>query len=692
MARPIGIRIHKGTELVDTQVFERDIIKIGRLASAHLRLEDPKVSRIHAVIEVADNKEAAIIDMGSAEGTRVNGEKVSRVRLKHGDEIGLGDSRLVIVLDEVEIAALKGGGAVVAPPPMLTDAGSQLPDIPPPPPPGASNGAAVFHSGETDVSALRKELSATLGPNGAPSAPSTDVFNSDGVDVALNSLGPQPPVAGPAPMTPPTLVPPSAPAVLARKAAALAKKTSAPPRPPVERVSILPPLPPIPEDSITPENRYVEVTLSWGGSVTDVKRIKNASTFSIGKKKGDALFVPLEGSSYNLLTSGAGTGWKVRFQEGMSGNVTRGDSSAPLSASGAQSDGDAMALPLTDDTVVSIGVGYHTIQVRVVPKSRLVPVLPFFDILWANTAVVTLFAASAMVAAVGLMPVGMDSLDDDLLTNPTKFQTLILKPPPKDNSFLQRLKGPKAEKAAAAKDAGKAGDKKADPKKDQGKAALKAKDKPTDEQVVASKLTALFGDKGSEGIAQLFGGEASGGALEAALGGIDGAKVASGYGTGGLGLRGGGPGGGGVGIGTLGTGRIGTRGRGSGETGYGGAEGGLGNKTDRDVTMTQGTPVILGSLDREIIQRIVREHASQIKYCYEKELTRTPGIYGKIMMKWIINGEGKVTQSAKTESQMNNANVESCLATKIKTWIFPKPKGGGIVVVSYPFVFKQSGG
>ena len=40
---------------------------------------------------------------------------------------------------------------------------------------------------------------------------------------------------------------------------------------------------------------------------------------------------------------------------------------------------------------------------------------------------------------------------------------------------------------------------------------------------------------------------------------------------------------------------------------------------------------------------------------------------------------------------MKNANVENCLASRIKTWVFPKPKGGGIVIVNYPFVFKQSG-
>ncbi|HEY4220110.1 MAG TPA: AgmX/PglI C-terminal domain-containing protein, partial [Myxococcota bacterium] len=130
---------------------------------------------------------------------------------------------------------------------------------------------------------------------------------------------------------------------------------------------------------------------------------------------------------------------------------------------------------------------------------------------------------------------------------------------------------------------------------------------------------------------------------------------------------------------------------GSGEGNYGSGEGGLGNKTDHDVSMTQGTPVILGSLDKEIIRRIVQEHASQIKYCYERELTRTPGIFGKIKMKWVINGDGKVTQSQTEETQMHNANVENCLAQKIKGWVFPKPKGGGIVIVSYPFVFKQSG-
>jgi hypothetical protein len=690
MPRPIGIRIHRGNELVETQLFERDIIKIGRLGPAHLRLEDPKISRLHAVIEVSESKEASIIDMGSAEGTYVNGEKISpRARLKHGDEITLGDSRLVIVLDDAEVVALKGAGeAAAAMPAAVVD------DIPPPPVPAPSVTATnVLGSGPTDVAALREELLTAAPP------PPGEVFHAEtavevGPPSSMPPLAVAPPAMPPVPVSelpsPPPL--PQAPMSTPPTVHAAPRPPAPPPRRaprPAPAVSILPPLPPIPEDAITPENRFIEVTLRWGGTVVDVRRIKAVPKFTIGRDNGDDLFVPLDGGSFTLLTSSEGGGWKVRFRDQMSGNVRRGEQEVPIAQAGAIPDGDGYAVPLTDDTVVSLGMGYHSVEVRPVAKSRIVPIVPFFDALWANAALVTLFGAAAFVATVTLMPIGMDSLDDDLMTNPTKFQTLILKPPPKDNTFLKNFKGPSAKKQAAKKDQGQAGDKKADPKKDNGRMATKAKDKPTDEQVVANKMAALFGEKGAA--AQLLDGAATGGALTAALGGISGDRVAAGYGMGGLGMRGGGPGGGGTGTGTLGTGAIGTRGRGGGNGSYGAGEGGLGAKTDRDVTMTQGTPTILGSLDPEIIRRIVREHAGQIRYCYESELTRTPGIFGKIVMKWIINGEGRVMQAQVAETQMKNANVENCLATKIKTWSFPKPKGGGMVVVNYPFVFKQGG-
>jgi FHA domain len=720
MARSIGIRIHKGSDLIETQVFERDIIKIGRLASAHLRLEDPKVSRIHAVIDIANGSEVSIIDMGSAEGTRVNGEKVSRVRLNHGDEVGLGDSRLVIVLDEAELAQMKGGAAA-APAPAAA-AAVTAPPASAPFEGGLSAQTGVFTSGPTDVSALRAELAASVPPTTTHSevfdvAASFDAPKTSPLQTAAPMPEAVPPPAPPVVTPPPAAVaqpavvsqPPAvAPAVAPPAPPPVAARPSVPPPrpapapraaepPPPQMVFAppmvgMPPLPPIPEDRITPENRFIEVTVRWGSDVVECRRVRGVEAFTMGRGDDDDIFMPLEGvasgPSFVLLRSDKGGGWYVRYTQQMAGSVSRGDQNRPLSQAGGSPEGDGLAMPITDDTVVNMTIGQFEIEVRPVAKSRIIPIAPIFDVLWANTALVTMFATTAMLAVVTLMPVGLDSMEDDLLTNPSKFQTLILKPPPKDNSFLKALKGPKEQKLAAKNEQGKAGDKKAKPT-ETGRMAVKA-EKPTDEQVVASKLNALFGDKGSGGIAQLFG-EQTGGELEAALGGIDGGKVAAGYGAGGLGLRGGGPGGGGTGINTLGTGKIGTRGRGSGEAGYGSGEGGLGNKSDRDVTMTTGTPVIMGSLDKEIIRRIVQEHASQIRYCYEKELTRTPGIFGKIVMKWVINGEGKVTQAQTAETQMRNANVEGCLATKIKTWVFPKPKGGGIVIVNYPFVFKQSG-
>ena len=56
MPTPITLKVFRGSELVRTEQFTREIIKIGRLASAHLCLDDEKISRIHSVIEVAPGR------------------------------------------------------------------------------------------------------------------------------------------------------------------------------------------------------------------------------------------------------------------------------------------------------------------------------------------------------------------------------------------------------------------------------------------------------------------------------------------------------------------------------------------------------------------------------------------------------------------------------------------------------------
>lgn len=42
-------------------------------------------------------------------------------------------------------------------------------------------------------------------------------------------------------------------------------------------------------------------------------------------------------------------------------------------------------------------------------------------------------------------------------------------------------------------------------------------------------------------------------------------------------------------------------------------------------------------------------------------------------------------------STLNDVRVENCVARAFRRWEFPKPSGGGIVIVSYPFYFIPGG-
>lgn len=72
------------------------VIHVGRGFSADLRLEDQSVSRRHAVIvDDGDGEGARILDDRSANGTFVNGRRVSDAQLRDRDVIRLGRVALV---------------------------------------------------------------------------------------------------------------------------------------------------------------------------------------------------------------------------------------------------------------------------------------------------------------------------------------------------------------------------------------------------------------------------------------------------------------------------------------------------------------------------------------------------------------------------------------------------------------------
>lgn len=97
----------------------------------------------------------------------------------------------------------------------------------------------------------------------------------------------------------------------------------------------------------------------------------------------------------------------------------------------------------------------------------------------------------------------------------------------------------------------------------------------------------------------------------------------------------------------------------------------------------------LGGLDKSLIAAVVQSNIGQIKHCYERQLIVDPNIFGKVVASWTIDKDGAVSTSGIKKTTMNNKTVENCIAGKIKNWTFPKPKGGGQVLVSYPFLFKS---
>jgi GAF domain-containing protein len=87
--------IHHASE--GSRVFEllgeRPIV-VGRAKSNNLVLDNPSISRQHAVVRATEDGRWQIIDRGAANGVKVNGEPVKEAYLQANDEIILGEYRI----------------------------------------------------------------------------------------------------------------------------------------------------------------------------------------------------------------------------------------------------------------------------------------------------------------------------------------------------------------------------------------------------------------------------------------------------------------------------------------------------------------------------------------------------------------------------------------------------------------------
>jgi TonB family protein len=391
-----------------------------------------------------------------------------------------------------------------------------------------------------------------------------------------------------------------------------------------------------------------------------------------------------------------GQSFTVLFTGKMKGELTRKgettDLKAVIESGKASHEGEAYALTLQEDDFLWVDLGGVTLEVafEVVPKRAWAPLGESLDFSVINIFLVLFFLASMFVISAANNAAAGEEFADELAGNNARIAKLIVKPPEtQKNKFLEKLNQQKAEKQAekaakAKREEGQMGKKEA-PKQNAHAANQGKPDKKEQARNMAAKI---FGGKG--GAASLFGGGGLGGDLKGAMGNMFGAKAGVSGGFGGLGLKGGGGGGGGSGN-TIGIGAVGTKGRGGGQGTYGSGVGGLSGKASVEVGISADEATVSGSLDKELIRQVIARNRGQIKYCFESLLNRYPKLGGKVAVRFTIGGEGNVLSSSVAQSTAGNSELEQCVAGRVRTWSFPKPKGGGSVVVTYPFIFKAAG-
>ncbi len=110
----------------------------------------------------------------------------------------------------------------------------------------------------------------------------------------------------------------------------------------------------------------------------------------------------------------------------------------------------------------------------------------------------------------------------------------------------------------------------------------------------------------------------------------------------------------------------------------------------KSVRLLSPRTVLGEGLGRTDVARVMRRNRARFKFCYERQLNRHPNLQGKLSIRFTIAPDGRVAKVALQESTLHNGDAEGCVQNVVGSLRFPKPRGGGVVVVSYPFLFAQS--
>ena len=622
---PISVTVQGKKGAPSVLEFTQESVIIGSGPSANVKLEDESISSIHAMIKNKGAGKVVVLDLGSENGTQVNGEDVvGETELQDGDKLAVGAFSLTVNV----------GGHV-----------QDTPTEPDRPPPGARE------KPKGKVKQVQPDVATEVV---RPHEPERFVEQRTAQDHAAAW---HPPFSD-----------------MDLFAGDLRKSDK-------------------PSDSA----KVLEVVMMWGDAALEVAHLRKAAAITIGEESKNTFQVPpdLLPTPVFSLVRGAADGCYIDVAQGFDIDVRRNGDTVGLEV--LKSNGELKAAPTSYSALsyrlglndcATVKVGDLKFVVRYISPSSLAETAAWetFDYYFGKLFAASFIAHAMLFFAFLITPVDTGLGDEDLFKNPNKFAKLMLTKPEDKKDDLSGKKGAKAKD-----DEGKFG-KKDKPQKDampskKGAPTVDVNKRERDRKIALNAgALGILRKMGAGAVDNVFGPGGLGTGQNNALGGLTGAGLGDAGGAGGLGTRGTGPGGGGnaLGIGGLGSGT----GRGSG--GRGDID--LGGRGKGATRIIPGKTIVEGSLSKEEIGRVIRRYLNQIKYCYEKELQKNPNLYGKVVVMFQIGGTGNVNEASVVQSSLNDNNCEECVLRIIRRLRFPQPRGGGIVVVTYPFIFQQSGG
>lgn len=653
--------LRQNGQLLRTEELDQDIVKVGKLASSHLHIDDDNVSRMHAVIEVTGGNQVFVVDLGSASGTFVNDEKVSKKQIKSGDMLRFGSTDVQVSITE------QAPAAAAAPPTPAKPAAPPAPAKPAAPPTPAKPAGGVPNPFAAKPGLPNPFAAPT--PAAKPKKKKSDVLPDDFDD---SDIDPELIVYKPRAVTGPV------------------------------------------DTQLTDDAGHeVEVTILWGErSVLHVAHVGAEEGFIVGSDEAASNYLmgeeALGASSLPVVVAEAGANWAV-VPQGAEGFVLKAGNKVPLTELPLQACASlpgAQQIQLEPDQPVNIMHRGFTFRVQLVARARVVGggftfewgVLPYCAAVMAFFAIIATAAYFLVppVAAIGNNQLDLDNRLVQYVINPPETE----EPEPPD--FMQGNEANAGGEGQRARDEeGAMGDENS--RRTNNRYAIEGNaENPQMAREQAREMAANAGILGT--LAAMSGAfnsptspygadQAIGSDPMSALGAMMGDSIGANSGFGGLGLSGTGAGGGGTGAGTIGMGNFGTIGHGGGRgggQGYGSGGGGLRGRQAARPRVRAGTAAVRGSLSREVIRRVVRRHQNEVRFCYEQGLHSRPDLAGRVKVKFVITPTGRVQTSMVQQSSLGNRQVEQCIARSVRRWTFPAPDGGGIVVVSYPFVLSSS--